>query len=102
MVSLGKCATGVFSNNNDFCHQFEQASNLSKERIWRMPIYKENIEEMQCSQISDLANIGKIRDMGSSQVAAFLQEFVEEKPFIHLDIAGTADSDSRGSGVMYG
>ncbi|WP_342262726.1 MULTISPECIES: M17 family metallopeptidase [unclassified Spiroplasma] len=100
VVSLGKHATGVFSNNNDFYHQFEQASNLSKERIWRMPIYKENIEEMQCSQIADLANIGKIRDMGSSQAAAFLQEFVEEKPFIHLDIAGTADSDSRGSGVM--
>ena len=99
LITLGHHATGVFSNDNKFYDEFEKATKLSKEKIWRLPIFKENLEEMN-SEVADLGNIGTTKYMGSSQAAAFLEAFVEEKPFIHLDIAGTAFVKNRGTGVI--
>ena len=56
---------------------------------------------MYTSHIADLSNIAPSHKGASSNAAAFLQEFVEDKPFLHLDIAGTAsDNDKKGLGVM--
>lgn len=55
---------------------------------------------MRSSKLADLSNISKDPYGGSSNAAAFLVEFAEDKPFLHLDIAGTAYKNDRGKGVL--
>ncbi|WP_425379798.1 M17 family metallopeptidase [Spiroplasma endosymbiont of Stenodema calcarata] len=101
LVALGKWLTGVFANNDDWYNQFAKAAASAHEGIWRMPILEEHTAVMRKTPIADLTNAESSRFAGSSTAAAFLCEFVEDKPYIHLDIAGTADtSDARGTGVM--
>lgn len=101
LISLGKWLTGVFSNNDSWYNQFAQAAINANERIWRMPILEEHSTVMHETPIADLTNAENSRFAGSSTAAAFLCEFVEKKPYIHLDIAGTANTnDNRGTGVM--
>ncbi|WP_348735924.1 M17 family metallopeptidase [Spiroplasma endosymbiont of Ammophila pubescens] len=101
LVALGKWLTGVFANNDAWYEQFAQAASKAHEGIWRMPILEEHTAVMRKTPIADLTNAESSRFAGSSTAAAFLCEFVEEKPYIHLDIAGTADTkDGRGTGVM--
>jgi leucyl aminopeptidase len=63
-------------------------------------VIPEHLEKMQESGIADLTNSEKGREAGSSTAAAFLNSFAEEKPYLHLDIAATADNGKRGTGVM--
>jgi leucyl aminopeptidase len=56
-----------------------------------LPILPENTKSLrENTTIADISNVSSSRYMGASNGAAFLQEFVENKPFIHCDIAGTA------------
>ncbi|WHQ37290.1 M17 family metallopeptidase [Spiroplasma sp. SV19] len=101
LVALGKWLTGVFANNDGWYDQFANAATNAHEGIWRMPILEEHTAVMRKTPIADLTNAESSRFAGSSTAAAFLCEFVEDKPYIHLDIAGTADTnDGRGTGVM--
>jgi leucyl aminopeptidase len=100
LVALGKEITGVFSNNDSFYKLIWEASKKAKEKIWRMPIDKCHSEAIKSSQVADLSNISKEYWAGSSTAAAFIQEFCENLPFIHLDIAGTAYKNSRGTAVI--
>ncbi|WP_424526393.1 M17 family metallopeptidase [Spiroplasma endosymbiont of Glossina fuscipes fuscipes] len=101
LVALGKWLTGVFANNDGWYDQFANAATNAHEGIWRMPILEEHTAVMHKTPIADLTNAESSRFAGSSTAAAFLCEFVEKKPYLHLDIAGTADtSDGRGTGVM--
>ncbi len=88
VVALGYVNAGVFANNDDFYGRFKQALEKAGEKFWRLPLddeYKESIK----SNIADIINSGG-RWGGAVTAAKFLQEFAEETPWIHLDIAGTA------------
>ena len=101
LIALGRFMTGVFANNDEWYEEFKKASENSHEEIWRMPIHEDNIAVMRQTPIADLTNAEPSRMGGSSTAAAFLCEFVEDKPYIHLDIAGTADTgNGHGTGVM--
>lgn len=103
VLALGENTTGVLTNNRNFYQNFVQATQISQERIWELPILPENTKELQeNTTIADISNISSVRYMGSSSGAAFLQEFVQKLPFIHCDIAGTAwkSKSKRGTGVM--
>lgn len=100
LIALGDYMTGAFSNNDILYNDFLKASQQANEEIWRMPIHEQNVTRMKVSPIADLSNIAKDGYGGSSNAAAFLQEFVEEKPFLHLDIAGTAYANGRGKAVL--
>jgi len=66
-----------------------------------MPIFEEHLAKVKNDTINaDLTNACKGREAGSSTAAAFLNEFAEGKPFVHFDIAGTADIAGRGQGVL--
>jgi leucyl aminopeptidase len=93
MVALGNSVTGVVSNNDKFFKQLEKASENSGEQVWRLPNYPE-YSEMLKSEIADLRNIGKNRLAGTITAGLFVGEFVENKPWLHLDIAGTAWRDA--------
>jgi leucyl aminopeptidase len=68
-----------------------------------LPIIPENTQSLkENTAIADISNISSSRYMGASNGAAFLKEFVEKLPFIHCDIAGTANKNKpkRGNGAM--
>ena len=87
-VALGKVNAGVFSNDDESYAKFEAALGISGEKFWRMPLGEEYAELIK-SDIGDIKNTGG-RHGGASTAAEFLKTFVEDTPWIHLDIAGTA------------
>jgi leucyl aminopeptidase len=94
VMALGKTIAGAFSNNIELsANLFDSGENVG-ENIWQMPIRPEH-HEMLKSDIADIMNISLPKRQASSiTAAAFLEEFVENTPWCHLDIAGTAWNDS--------
>ncbi|HVW08583.1 MAG TPA: leucyl aminopeptidase [Bryobacteraceae bacterium] len=88
VVALGHHFTGVFTNNDEFLARWDDAAKKSGEKMWHMPVNDQYREQLK-TVYADVGNIGG-RDGGACTAAAFLREFVEDTPWIHLDIAGTA------------
>lgn len=88
LVALGETTTAVVSNNDEFYDKLVKASEKTGEHFWRLPSYNE-YKKMIKSDIADLKNVGG-RLAGSITAGLFVGEFVENKPWLHLDIAGTA------------
>ena len=88
VVALGYYNAGIFSNDDAFYENFAKVLGKSGEKMWRLPLGEEYLDQTR-SNIADLMNTGG-RWGGASTAAAFLKEFAEETPWIHLDIAGTA------------
>ncbi|MGO2339712.1 MAG: leucyl aminopeptidase [Psychrobacter sp.] len=89
VVALGHVRSAVFSNNEDVLFELENASNLSGDLVWHMPLDDEYQAQLE-SPIADLQNIGG-RAAGAVTAACFLSRFIEEgQAWAHLDIAGTA------------
>jgi leucyl aminopeptidase len=88
LVALGHEAAGLFSNNDELAQHLVSAGEATGEKVWRMPLgaaYDKLID----SKFADMKNTGG-RHGGSITAAQFLQRFVKETPWAHLDIAGTA------------
>ncbi len=88
IIALGTDYAGVFSNNDDLAGRIAEASKSVSENTWRMPLptqYEKQID----SKIADIRNIGG-RPAGSITAALFLQRFVNDVPWAHIDIAPTA------------
>jgi leucyl aminopeptidase len=88
MVALGQEHAGLFSNNDELAQRLAGAGEATGEKVWRMPLgpaYDKLID----SKFADMKNTGG-RHGGSITAAQFLQRFVNETPWAHLDIAGTA------------
>ena len=88
VVALGHIHIGAFTNNEAFLAQVMSSAKAEGERMWQMPMdddYKDYLK----SPFADLPNIGG-RWGGAITAAMFLKEFTEDKPWVHLDIAGTA------------
>lgn len=88
IVALGHEHAGLFSNNDELADQLLSAGLNANEKLWRMPLsaaYDKMIE----SKFADIRNsVG--RPAGSITAAQFLQRFVNDVPWAHLDIAGVA------------
>jgi leucyl aminopeptidase len=87
LVALGKEYAGLFSNNDELSARLSAAGQATGEKVWRMPMGPA-YDKMLDSQFADMKNIGG-RNAGSITAAQFLQRFVNETPWAHLDIAGT-------------
>ena len=89
VVALGHVRSAVFSNDEDVLFELENASHLSGDLIWHMPLDDEYQTQLD-SPIADMQNIGG-KGGGAITAACFLSRFVEEgQAWAHLDIAGTA------------
>jgi len=86
VVALGKFMAGLMGNDDDLIKQMQKASEESGEKVWPMPSCEEYAKEMK-SKIADLKNTGG-RWGGACTAAAFLRQFVDDKKWAHLDIAG--------------
>jgi leucyl aminopeptidase len=94
LVALGQEYAGLFSNNDELSENLKKAGEASGEKVWRLPMgpaYEKMIE----SKFADIKNTGG-RFAGSITAAHFLQHFVNDVPWAHLDIAGTAMSAPAG------
>ncbi|MDR3469778.1 MAG: leucyl aminopeptidase [Xanthobacteraceae bacterium] len=87
MVALGTEYAGMFCNNDELATRLAKAGQTSGERLWRMPLGAE-YDKLIDSKFADMKNSGG-RHAGSITAAQFLQRFVGETPWAHLDIAGT-------------
>jgi leucyl aminopeptidase len=94
LVALGHTYCGLFSNDDDWCGQVEAACAASGEIGWRLPLHPEFFE-MTKGQYADLTNAAEQRVAMSSYAAEFLRQFVDDRPWVHMDIAGTAWGMSR-------
>ncbi|UCI06621.1 leucyl aminopeptidase [Mesorhizobium sp. B1-1-8] len=88
MVALGQHYAGLFSNNDELATRLTGAGQSTQERLWRMPLGAE-YDKLIESKNADMKNIGG-RYGGAIIAAQFLQRFVKDTPWAHLDIAGTA------------
>jgi leucyl aminopeptidase len=88
MVALGTEYAGMFSNNDELADRLSKVGTETGEKVWRMPLGPEYDKQID-SQFADVKNTGG-RHGGSITAAQFLQRFVDDTPWAHLDIAGTA------------
>lgn len=92
LVALGTITTAVITNNETFYSELTAAASKTGELFWQLPSHPSYAKQNK-SDIADLKNIGG-RNAGTITAGLFVGEFVQDKPWIHLDIAGTAWSDS--------
>ncbi|HEV3167966.1 MAG TPA: leucyl aminopeptidase [Isosphaeraceae bacterium] len=93
LVALGPKVAGLFSNDDAFANDVLAACLQTGERAWRMPLDDDFLEQLK-SDVADLKNIGG-KYGGAITAAKFLQQFVADTPWVHLDIAGPSWSDKE-------
>jgi leucyl aminopeptidase len=89
VIALGSTYAGVHSNDDALARELSAAGEESGELVWRMPLHAEYADLMK-GTVADLSNLSKKREAGSITAASFLREFVDDTPWAHVDIAGTA------------
>jgi leucyl aminopeptidase len=99
-IALGTLYSGLFSNDQDLADKVLRAAERTGERIWQMPM-PEEYKEQNKSEIANVKNTGN-RYGGAITAALFLAEFVDNTPWVHLDIAGTASSNKESGYTVKG
>lgn len=88
VIALGTKAAGLFANRDEYAEKLSKLGERIGERVWRLPLWEDYYEQIK-SEIADIKNVGG-RPAGAITAAAFLSNFVEGKPWVHIDIAGVA------------
>ena len=88
LVALGKEHAGIFSNDDELSENLTKVGLLTDEKVWRLPLHEE-YDKLIDTKNADMKNTGG-RFAGSITAAQFLQRFVNDVPWVHIDVAGTA------------
>ncbi|MDQ7004084.1 MAG: leucyl aminopeptidase [Ghiorsea sp.] len=88
VIALGGQATGLMGTSDDIKQGLITSGQKTHDRVWEMPMFEEYQEQIK-SKIADIKNTGG-REAGTITAACFLSRFVDDIPWAHLDIAGTA------------
>ncbi len=94
-VGLGADIPGLFANDDKLADNFLSAAQLYGERMWRMPLVEEYNRELN-SNAADMVNAASSGYGGAITAALFLKRFVQDKPWLHLDIYGWTDMPQGG------
>src|SRR6201999_3791387 len=89
VIALGSTYAAVISNDDELAGELSAAGEESGELVWRLPLHDEYRDLMK-GTVADLSNLASKREAGTITASAFLEEFVGETPWAHIDIAGTA------------
>ena len=100
VIGLGNHAVGLMGNDDRLLDEVRQAGDRAGERCWPLPLWDEYREQIR-SDVADVKNSGG-RAAGSITAGWFLREFVDGYPWAHLDIAGTAYTDTERPGLAKG
>lgn len=98
--ALGNQITAVLTNSDSLLEKLQVAADFTGEKIWQLPAH-EGYKDLIKSEIADLKNSGGPLG-GAITAGLFIQEFVEGKPWLHIDIAGTALKDKESGINTYG
>lgn len=98
IVALGTDLAALFGRDDIFTKKFFETAKIEGDDCWTLPLYRPYKKHM-VSDIADLKNIGGGRNGGAITAALFLSEFVENKKWIHVDMAGPAHRDDSGAGM---
>ncbi len=99
-VALGDICTGAFANNQELVDKVIAAGSEAGEKIWQLPMFDE-YKELIKSDVADIKNTGN-RYGGAITAAKFLAEFINDTPWVHLDIAGTSQTDKERACLVKG
>lgn len=94
VVALGDTANGVMTNNQKLADKIIKAGNEAGERMWQLPLYDEDREKIK-SDIADMINTGSKGKSGAQNGAVFIEKFVVDIPWVHIDIAGPSWIDKE-------
>jgi leucyl aminopeptidase len=106
LIALGSTHAGVISNDDELADEVIRAGEATGELAWRLPLHAE-YKELMKGTVADLSNVSSKRKAGTITAGSFLEEFVDDTPWAHVDIAGTAwdvgreytGNDASGFGV---
>ncbi|MEA4115381.1 M17 family metallopeptidase [Mycoplasma sp. 744] len=99
-VALGNVYSGIYATEDNLWEKMKQAAENNLEKIWRMPFHEDFHEGNKSSLVADLINYSNTVKSDANAAAMFLKEFTKDIPFIHCDIAGTADINGKPQGVL--
>jgi leucyl aminopeptidase len=94
MVALGKVASGLMGTPGSWVETIREVAARAGDRVWPLPLFEDYCEQLK-SEVADLINAASGRGAGAITAAWFLSEFIEGRPWAHLDIAGTAWAEER-------
>jgi leucyl aminopeptidase len=94
MVALGHDISGAMGNDAELIDEVAAAGDAVGEPIWELPLWREYRRQID-SAVADVKNVGN-RYGGAITAALFLEEFVDDVPWVHLDIAGPAFAERAG------
>ncbi|WP_378952504.1 leucyl aminopeptidase [Pelosinus sp. sgz500959] len=100
VIALGNVASGLITNHAAFCKEVSHAAKQTGEKMWELPNFDEYKEQIK-SDIADLKNSGG-RMAGAITAGLFIEAFVNEIPWVHIDIAGTSDGDKESGYIVKG
>ena len=89
LVALGSTYAALISNDDAFAERGRGGRERTGELAWRLPLHPE-YKELTKGTVADLTNASSKRKASTIYAGSFLEEFVDGKPWVHLDIAGTA------------
>jgi leucyl aminopeptidase len=89
VIALGSTYAGLVSNDDELAEGLAEAGDRTGELTWRLPLHPE-YKELTRGTVADLTNASEKRKASPLYAASFLEEFVDGRPWAHLDIAGTA------------
>jgi leucyl aminopeptidase len=90
VVALGTETVGMMTNDQQWCDEVLDAAETCGEPAWQLPMFPEIYDELIKSDVADIKNVGEGRWGGAITAAKFLEQFVDKKPWTHIDIAGPA------------
>lgn len=99
MVALGEEVTALMTNDPKLGERVKRAAAEAGERVWELPLVPE-YRDLIKGTVGDIANSSSVRYGGAITAGLFLQEFVGETPWVHLDIAGPAYAERDGISYM--
>ncbi len=88
VIALGEHASGLLGNDERLIEKIKRAADATWERVWQLPLWDDYAEPLK-SEVADTTNTGG-RPAQTIVATKFLQKFIGEYPWAHLDIAGTA------------
>jgi leucyl aminopeptidase len=89
LIALGSTYAALISNDDELASEVEEAGRTTGELVWRLPLHPE-YKELIKGKVADLTNVSAKRKAGTIYAGSYLEEFVGETPWAHIDIAGTA------------
>ena len=89
LIALGSTYAAVVANDDGLAGELVEAGAETGELTWRLPLHDE-FRQMMKGTVADLSNLASKREAGTITAACFLEEFVDDTPWAHIDIAGTA------------